>query len=153
MTSASSYFRTTRGINGKVNSNINNNDDNNNNNNQQETSQEQESSAQIINMFEVVLATIETKLQRVENLDRAVHHLMRKMDMMERKLIGKDADIMAAVLDLEKQNSEAHVSVKLNQLSAKLDNLCQHHIEDSNRVKDDSSSTSSDIFVAEPSIR
>ena len=148
MTSASSYFRTTRGINGKVNSNINNNDDNNNNN-QQETSQEQESSAQIINMFEVVLATIETKLQRVENLDRAVHHLMRKMDMMERKLIGKDADIMAAVLDLEKQNSEAHVSVKLNQLSAKLDNLCQHHTEDSNRVKDDSS----DIFVAEPSIR
>ena len=100
-------------------------------------------------MFEVVLATIETKLQRVENLDRAVHHLMRKMDMMERKLIGKDADIMAAVLDLEKQNSEAHVSVKLNQLSAKLDNLCQHHTEDSNRVKDDSS----DIFVAEPSIR
>lgn len=141
MTSTNSYFRTIHGINGKVN------------NNQKENSQEQDSSAQIINMFEVVLATIETKLQRVENLDRAVHHLMRKMDMMERKLIGKDADIMAAVLDLEKQNSEAHVSVKLNQLSAKLDNLCQHHIEDSNRVKDDSSSTSSDIFVAEPSIR
>ena len=141
MTSTNSYFRTIHGINGKVN------------NNQKENSQEQESSAQIINMFEVVLATIETKLQRVENLDRAVHHLMRKMDMMERKLIGKDADIMAAVLDLEKQNSEAHVSVKLNQLSAKLDNLCQHHIEDSNRFKDDSSSTSSDIFVAEPSIR
>lgn len=141
LTSTNSYFRTIHGINGKVN------------NNQKENSQEQESSAQIINMFEVVLATIETKLQRVENLDRAVHHLMRKMDMMERKLIGKDADIMAAVLDLEKQNSEAHVSVKLNQLSAKLDNLCQHHIEDSNRVKDDSSSTSSDIFVAEPSIR
>ena len=141
MTSTNSYFRTIHGINGKVN------------NNQKENSQEQDSSAQIINMFEVVLATIETKLQRVENLDRAVHHLMRKMDMMERKLIGKDADIMAAVLDLEKQNSEAHVSVKLNQLSAKLDNLCQHHIEDSNRFKDDSSSTSSDIFVAEPSIR
>ena len=141
LTSTNSYFRTIHGINGKVN------------NNQKENSQEQDSSAQIINMFEVVLATIETKLQRVENLDRAVHHLMRKMDMMERKLIGKDADIMAAVLDLEKQNSEAHVSVKLNQLSAKLDNLCQHHIEDSNRVKDDSSSTSSDIFVAEPSIR
>ena len=137
MTSTNSYFRTIHGINGKVN------------NNQKENSQEQDSSAQIINMFEVVLATIETKLQRVENLDRAVHHLMRKMDMMERKLIGKDADIMAAVLDLEKQNSEAHVSVKLNQLSAKLDNLCQHHIEDSNRVKDDSS----DIFLAEPSIR
>ena len=105
--------------------------------------------SQIINMFEVVLATIETKLQRVENLDRAVHHLMRKMDMMERKLIGKDADIMAAVLDLEKQNSEAHVSVKLNQLSAKLDNLC-HQSDDKNEIH---SGMGSDIFLAEPSIR
>ena len=84
----------------------------------------------------------------MENLDRAVHHLMRKMDMLERKLLGKDADIMQAVLDLEKQNSEAHVSVKLNQLSAKLDNLCQHTSEDNRVVKDES-----DIFLAEPSIR
>ena len=79
-------------------------------------------------MFEVVLATIETKLQRVENLDRAVHHLMRKMDMMERKLSNKDADVLAAVQALEKQTSEAHVSVKLNQLSAKLDNLCDDNV-------------------------
>ena len=86
----------------------------------------------------------------MENLDRAVHHLMRKMDMLERKLLGKDADIMQAVLDLEKQNSEAHVSVKLNQLSAKLDNLCQHTSDDNRVVK---SQDESDIFLAEPSIR
>ena len=104
-------------------------------------------------MFEVVLATIETKLQRVENLDRAVHHLMRKMDMMERKLIGKDADIMAAVLDLEKQNSEAHVSVKLNQLSAKLDNLCHQTSDDKNEIHSGIGGSAADIFLAEPSIR
>ena len=75
-------------------------------------------------MFEIVLSTIENKLQRVENLDRAVHHLMRKMDMMERKLTGKDSEIMTAIQALEKETHEAHVSVKLNQLSAKLDTLC-----------------------------
>ena len=75
-------------------------------------------------MFEIVLSTIENKLQRVENLDRAVHHLMRKMDIMERKLSAKDAEIMTAIQALEKETHEAHVSVKLNQLSAKLDSLC-----------------------------
>ena len=60
-------------------------------------------------MFEIVLSTIENKLQRVENLDRAVHHLMRKMDIMERKLSAKDAEIMIAIQALEKETHEAHV--------------------------------------------
>ena len=96
-------------------------------------------------MFEVVLATIETKLQRVENLDRAVHHLMRKMDMMERKLSNKDADVLAAVQALEKQTSEAHVSVKLNQLSAKLDNLCDDNV---NSIEEEN-----DVLLAQASNR
>ena len=96
-------------------------------------------------MFEVVLATIETKLQRVENLDRAVHHLMRKMDMMERKLSNKDADVLAAVQALEKQTSEAHVSVKLNQLSAKLDNLC----DNDNSIEEEND----DVLLAQASNR
>ena len=95
---------------------------------------------QIVKMFEVVLSTIESKLQRVENLDRAVHHLMRKMDMMERKLTNQNVDILAAVLALEKQTNEAHVSVKLNQLSVKLDHLCGN--------QDDN-----DILLAQPSNR
>ena len=104
-------------------------------------------------MFEVVLTTIETKLQRVENLDRAIHHLMRKMDMMERKLASKDAEILAAVLTLEKETHEAHVSVKLNQLSAKLDTLCHDHpINELNRPEDPASA-SADILVAQPSNR
>ena len=95
-------------------------------------------------MFEVVLSTLETKLQRVENLDRAIHHLMRKMDMMERKLATKDADILAAVQTLEKETHEAHVSVKLNQLSAKLDTLCSHNNE---------LNLEDDLLVAQPSNR
>ena len=101
-----------------------------------------EEDEKILKMFDVVLSTIETKLQRVENLDRAIHHLMRKMDMMERKLSGKDADIMAAIQVLEKETHEAHVSVKLNQLSAKLDNLCESKAENVD-----------DVLIAQPSNR
>ena len=104
----------------------------------------------ILSMFEIVLSTIENKLQRVENLDRAVHHLMRKMDMMERKLAGNNADIMTAIEALEKETHEARVSVKLNQLSARLDNLCSG-IDRSN--SDNLDDHVQDILVAQPSNR
>ena len=115
------------------------------------TAADESSSSPVINMFEVVLATIETKLQRVENLDRAVHHLMRKMDMMERKLSSKDADVLAAVQALEKQTNEAHVSVKLNQLSAKLDNLCDNNSIE--QIEQESPIADSDILEAQASDR
>ena len=115
------------------------------------TAADESSSSPVINMFEVVLATIETKLQRVENLDRAVHHLMRKMDMMERKLSSKDADVLAAVQALEKQTNEAHVSVKLNQLSAKLDNLCDNNSIE--QIEQESPVADSDILEAQASDR
>jgi hypothetical protein len=106
--------------------------------------------SQILNMFEVVLATMETKLQRVENLDRAVHHLIRKIDTMERTLTSKDAEILAAVLALEKQSTAeaAHVSVKLNQLSSKLDNLCS-----SGNDVDNDDNDQVEQLVAQPSNR
>ena len=115
-------------------------------------------------MFEIVLSTIENKLQRVENLDRAVHHLMRKMDMMERKLTGKDSEIMTAIQALEKETHEAHVSVKLNQLSAKLDTLCStataasaNHARNVGGGHDDAGASGledeQDILVALPSNR
>ena len=105
----------------------------------------------ILNMFEIVLSTIENKLQRVENLDRAVHHLMRKMDIMERKLSAKDAEIMTAIQALEKETHEAHVSVKLNQLSAKLDSLCIDDRGGSGNLDQDQEEQ--DILVAQPSNR
>jgi len=105
----------------------------------------------ILNMFEIVLSTIENKLQRVENLDRAVHHLMRKMDIMERKLSAKDAEIMTAIQALEKETHEAHVSVKLNQLSAKLDSLCTIDRGGTGNLEQDLEEQ--DILVAQPSNR
>ncbi|XP_069975002.1 angiopoietin-2 isoform X1 [Penaeus vannamei] len=40
----------------------------------------------IFNLFEVLLTTLETKLRRVENMDRALERLVRRMDTMETRL-------------------------------------------------------------------
>ncbi len=48
-------------------------------------------------MFEVVLSTMETKLQKVESLDKAVHHLMRRMETMERRISSKTSEVLRAV--------------------------------------------------------
>ncbi|XP_066983324.1 angiopoietin-2 isoform X1 [Macrobrachium rosenbergii] len=40
----------------------------------------------IFNLFEVLLTTLETKLRRVENMDRALERLVRRLDTMEARL-------------------------------------------------------------------
>ncbi|KAK7085959.1 Fibrinogen-related domains (FReDs) [Halocaridina rubra] len=40
----------------------------------------------IFNLFEVLLTTLETKLRRVENMDRALERLVRRLDTMETRL-------------------------------------------------------------------
>ena len=71
------------------------------------------------------------------------------MDIMERKLSAKDAEIMTAIQALEKETHEAHVSVKLNQLSAKLDSLCTDDRGGTGNLDQEEQ----DILVAQPSNR
>ncbi|CAK1588324.1 unnamed protein product [Parnassius mnemosyne] len=40
----------------------------------------------IFNVFEVIVSTLETKLQRIENLDKAVEHLMHKVEAMDSRV-------------------------------------------------------------------
>ncbi|KAI5637009.1 hypothetical protein NE865_10309 [Phthorimaea operculella] len=40
----------------------------------------------IFNVFEVIVSTLETKLQRIENLDKAVEHLMRRVEAMDSRV-------------------------------------------------------------------
>lgn len=37
-------------------------------------------------MFEVIVSTLETKLQRIENLDKAVEHLMRRVEALDSRV-------------------------------------------------------------------
>lgn len=40
----------------------------------------------IFNVFEVIVSTLETKLQRIENLDKAVEHLMRRVEALDARV-------------------------------------------------------------------
>ncbi|XP_047544175.1 angiopoietin-related protein 2 [Vanessa atalanta] len=40
----------------------------------------------IFNVFEVIVSTLETKLQRIENLDKAVEHLMRRVEALDSRV-------------------------------------------------------------------
>ena len=82
-------------------------------------------------MFEVVLSTMESKLRRVENLDRAVQLLMRKMDSMETKLDTKTDEIISKIDNLGQtlntkismMGSTSTESVELENINSRLDQL------------------------------
>jgi len=40
----------------------------------------------LFNVFEVIVSTLETKLQRIENLDKAVEHLMRRVEALDSRV-------------------------------------------------------------------
>lgn len=63
----------------------------------------------MLNVFEVVVATLEGKLQRIDNLDKAVEHLMRRVEQLDNRI----AD------NLHKTDS---VIIKLRNLDIKLTN-------------------------------
>lgn len=55
-------------------------------------------------MFEVIVSTLETKLQRIENLDKAVEHLMRRVEALDSRVndnIHKTDDIISKLGNLD----------------------------------------------------
>lgn len=40
----------------------------------------------MLNVFEVVVSTLEGKLQRIDNLDKAVEHLMRRVEQLDNRV-------------------------------------------------------------------
>lgn len=52
---------------------------------------------QLLNIFEVIINTLEGKLKRIDNLDKSVEHMMRRMEMLDNRvsdnLIKTDAVI------------------------------------------------------------
>lgn len=52
----------------------------------------------LFNVFEVIVSTLESKLQRIENLDKAVEHLMRRVEALDSRVtdnIDKTDSIIA----------------------------------------------------------
>lgn len=58
----------------------------------------------LFNVFEVIISTLETKLQRIENLDKAVEHLMRRVEALDSRLsynIDKTDSIIMKLRNLD----------------------------------------------------
>lgn len=52
----------------------------------------------LFNVFEVIVSTLESKLQRIENLDRAVEHLMRRVEAMDSR-VNDNIDKTDSIID------------------------------------------------------
>ncbi|XP_043256055.1 angiopoietin-2 [Colletes gigas] len=66
----------------------------------------------LFNVFEVIVSTLESKLQRIENLDKAVEHLMRRVEALDSRVndnIDKTDAVITKLrtLDLKLFNSPA----------------------------------------------
>jgi len=58
----------------------------------------------LFNVFEVIVSTLESKLQRIENLDKAVEHLMRRVEMLDSRVtdnIHKTDSVIAKLSTLD----------------------------------------------------
>lgn len=68
----------------------------------------------LFNVFEVIISTLESKLQRIENLDRAVEHLMRRIESIDSRVtnnIVKTDSIISKLRTLDQklfQNTQSN---------------------------------------------
>ncbi|XP_055309712.1 kinesin-related protein 8 [Sitodiplosis mosellana] len=63
---------------------------------------------QLLNVFEVVVSTLEGKLQRIDNLDKAVEHLMRRVEQLDNRVgdnIHKTESIISKLRNLDNKIS------------------------------------------------
>ncbi|XP_031631413.1 uncharacterized protein LOC116345843 [Contarinia nasturtii] len=63
---------------------------------------------QLLNVFEVVVSTLEGKLQRIDNLDKAVEHLMRRVEQLDNRVgdnIHKTDSVISKLRNLDNKIS------------------------------------------------
>lgn len=71
----------------------------------------------LFNVFEVIVSTLESKLQRIENLDKAVEHLMRRVEALDSRVndnIDKTDAVITKLrtLDLKLFNAYPFISAE-----------------------------------------
>lgn len=84
----------------------------------------------LFNVFEVIVSTLESKLQRIENLDKAVEHLMRRVEALDSRVtdnIDKTDSIIAKLrtFDLKLFQTNSGTPVVDNNLDMRLVSLDQ----------------------------
>lgn len=84
----------------------------------------------LFNVFEVIVSTLETKLQRIENLDKAVEHLMRRVEQLDSRVtnnidkteavIGKLRSLDTKLFQKEPGTLGHHLETRLTTLDRKV---------------------------------
>lgn len=87
----------------------------------------------MFNVFEVIVSTLETKLQRIENLDKAVEHLMRRVEAMDSRVtnnidkteavIGKLRSLDTKLFQKEPGALGHHLETRLTTLDRKVGDI------------------------------
>lgn len=87
----------------------------------------------LFNVFEVVVSTLETKLQRIENLDKAVEHLMRRVEALDSRVtnnidkteavIGKLRSLDIKLFQKEPGTLGHHLETRLTTLDRKVGDI------------------------------
>lgn len=87
----------------------------------------------MFNVFEVIVSTLETKLQRIENLDKAVEHLMRRVEALDSRVtnnidkteavIGKLRSLDTKLFQKEPGTLGHHLETRLTTLDRKVGDI------------------------------
>lgn len=80
---------------------------------------------QLLNVFEVVISTLEGKLQRIDNLDKAVEHLMRRVESLDNSIsdnIQKTDSVISKLKILDKLSYDDEKTIKSTLAANNLDN-------------------------------
>ncbi|CAH1392242.1 unnamed protein product [Nezara viridula] len=83
----------------------------------------------LFNVFEVIVSTLETKLQRIENLDRAVEHLMRRVEQLDSRMndnIDKTESIITNLRALDSKlpkSASSNLDMRLVALDQKVSDI------------------------------
>ncbi|XP_073975621.1 uncharacterized protein isoform X1 [Rhodnius prolixus] len=113
----------------------------------------------LFNVFEVIVSTLETKLQRIENLDRAVEHLMRRVEALDSRItdnIDKTDSVISKLRSLDSKLVKPLGPLVDNKLDMRLVSLDQKVSDIDNKLNSlknqlDSNFLASDDINAEAS--
>ncbi|XP_074107138.1 uncharacterized protein LOC141532608 [Cotesia typhae] len=90
----------------------------------------------LFNVFEVIVSTLESKLQRIENLDKAVEHLMRRVEALDSRVndnIDKTDAVITKLrtLDLKLFHAQPTLPPEIMRQSERMSERADGHQEES----------------------
>ncbi|CAH0578241.1 unnamed protein product [Chrysodeixis includens] len=90
----------------------------------------------IFNVFEVIVSTLETKLQRIENLDKAVEHLMRRVEALDSRVNDNIHKTDAIISKLGNLDLKLFSRIVQDDQESVTENNAKRQAENTNKISD-----------------